>query len=871
MSRRFSRFVTVASLIALLSAAPALAQQVSILPVNVQHSLGAAAAQGPQQLVQGVKLAVASNPGMAQSIVNYAATLRPGMGQQLADAANQSLGFAEKAYANELAAARAASAGVHIGTTGYILGGMAVIGGGIGAFLAMDSGSESQVSYDEYGAQWGLAMIGAQSAYDRGATGAGVLVGVVDSGIDDTYYEFTGRIASGGQNFIGGRTSSNITDSPLDGHGTHVSGIIAANQDNLGMHGVAYEATVLPLRIFETDSNGVDYTATPTEVAAAITYGVSQGVDVFNGSYGYTTSAPITMLEVELDAYAAAMDAGAIMVFATGNDSEANPHMPAAMPFIAPANDGAGIYTGNTNARDYTAYDDRLIAVTSVDSDGNLSSFANACGVAAAWCIAAPGGSIYSTVPDNSYATFSGTSMAAPHVSGAVALLIDMYPSLTSAQIVDRIFTTANSSGIYANSALYGHGLLNLTSATSFIATAMMPVGATLSDTSYRLDQSRIALAAPFGDGLSAALSAVPMKVVDSYDGAGIHSTGAELVEVAAESNTIDDGLRRFGRRSNVRELTGFVSGTLQLTEVAGNSQHEAQREARFTTQLSKDTAVSVGYMDDPALGLGLVADGSFDPQESRAQGAFMSPYLSLAADGTNMVAETKFDNITVRSASFFGKADEEMSDSQSFGAATELQFSPFGESRVNMQVGFLRETDSFLGSQGEGATAMGESSTLFGGLSFALPVAEGMELLGSYFLGTSSAQGANGSLVGNFSGITSDAMSLGLIQHDVASKGDRLGFVVNQPLRVNGGSASLHLPGSLSRVDNTVYVGYSDVTTGLAPTGREVDLEAFYSTQLGENTDLSTSLMYRHQPGHVADAAGEMQALVRLNHKLGN
>ncbi len=848
-----------------LPAAHVAAQSVTTLPVEVQYALRTAASQGQPQLAAAVQKAVAANPSLAQSIVNQAAALKPAMTNQLVAVANTAL---SKHFAAAAAAAAASGAPAAISTTGMVIGGVVATGAAAGVAVAVGgSESEDTPAQAEFAASYALGQIGANSAYNRGATGAGVLIGVVDSGIDENSAEFTGRIATGGQNFISGRTASNIQDSPLDGHGTHVAGIIAANKNNTGMHGVAYESDILVLRTFETVSAVEDYTGSNSDFADAWVYGDSMGVKVYNGSYG-SAAVNVSASAVHFDAIENALDNGAIAVFSAGNDGYLDgPGFPAGMPYIQPANDAAAaaasLYVGNTG-KDYSALADRLIAVVATDRNGSIASYSNRCGYAAAWCIAAPGTDIFSTVPDVTYMNMSGTSMAAPLVTGAVALLIDLYPSLTPVQIVDRLFTTATKTGVYADTSVYGNGFLNLGTATSLVANGFMMTGNTLADRSFSLEQSSIKLAPAFGDGLSASLSNRKMAVVDSFDGAPIRMAANSMVEIGESSNTIDDGARGFGRGFEVEKFDGAISGTVSWRQVPGNSEHDAYTESRIVTSFSPDTQATIGYMSDPALGFGLMGEGTVDVSSSRSGGAFLSPYLGLTDNNLSFVTETEISDIKVRAGSFFG-SDEDKRSEQTFGAATEMVFSPFTGSSVGIQAGFVSEGSTFLGTGSEGAFDMGRTTTSYGGISGSLQVARDTEVVGSFFLGVSQIDPVAGSLVTGFSGVTSDSFTLGIIHRNMLVKDDSFGFLINQPLRVSSGTASLRLP---SGVDASYNVGYDMVNAGLSPTGREVDLEAFYASSLTDKTDLNLSLMYRHQPDHVADAPGEGQVMVRIEHE---
>jgi subtilisin family serine protease len=866
--------------LAFISPAPSLAQQVSTLPLSVQLNLRTAATQGTNQLTASVYNAVKQYPSAAQSIVNEAARYRPGMGQSLADTANRALSEARNAVraVETRTAARTAAQTTGSKATIYSAGpmtsgalstgGWITLGLGVGAVGAVaatgvggGSGDDTPTAAElEFLNNYGLGMINADNAYARLATGSGVVVAVADTGIDTDHAELIGQYSGGYNAFTAATGSSAAEDDAASSHGTFVSGIIAGLKNNVGIHGVAYDSTILPIKIFDS----VSASATPAQTALAVNYAVSNGADIWNGSYGYVGVPSISAIQTELDAYANAMDSGMIMVFSAGNSSFAEPDLPAGMPYVKPSNDSLGIYTSNTSARDYSAYADRMLAVASVDENGTLSSFSNRCGIAAAWCLAAPGGSIYSTTNDGTYGTKSGTSFSAPHVAGAAALLIEKYPSLTSAQVVSRLLTTATKTGIYSNTTVYGQGLLNMTSATAFIASAMLPTGGSLRGPAYTLEASQFQLGSAFGDGLAKSLSATIFKPVDSFDGAAIETSAAQLVEVQPTSNSLVDGIRRFGRKSQTLTLDDTSDTQVAWQQVPGNDKYDAHTEATVTKNFSGGTAVTVGYMTDPAMGMGLMASDTLQRGETRAEGALFSPYLGFAQDGMNLMAQTKVAGITVRAASFTG-ADEDDEANKASGAAAELVFTPYAGAQVGLQTGFVREESSFLGSDSAGALAFGQTSTSYAGVSAKLPVTGNLDIVGSYFLGTSTLDPASGSLVTGFDNVSSDAFTIGAIRHNLATTGDRFGLMLNQPLRVRGGNASLSLP---SGVDSALNVSYTNVNAGLTPTGREVNVEAFYSAPLSTQSQLNASVLLRHQPDHIATADDELQTLVRWQKK---
>ena len=311
----------------------------------------------------------------------------------------------------------------------------------------------------EYHAQGGLGLIKASTMYARGGTGKGVTVGVFDTGASPDHPDL--RYASVSYD----RFDPNGDGIDVDGHGTHVAGIIAARKNDDGMHGVAYEASIASYALI---GRGL---FNPDAAWAGAIDSMRQGdVHIINNSWGTTCrfyDCPITDWsrdEVEafrplsIDALHQYADAGGVQVFATGNDGLDEVGMQAGLPYL------------------FSELEKGWLAVAAVGEEGDLASYSNRCGVAAGWCLAAPGGDhdpgIWSTSPGGDYEHRSGTSMATPQVAGALAALKSLFPNLAYQELRDRVLFTADDTGIYADSLTYGHGLLDLDSASR-------PVGGT--------------------------------------------------------------------------------------------------------------------------------------------------------------------------------------------------------------------------------------------------------------------------------------------------------------------------------------------------------------------------------------------------------
>lgn len=306
----------------------------------------------------------------------------------------------------------------------------------------------------EYQAQKGLAIVNASSLYARGGTGQGVAVALIDSGLNSSLPEFLGRLRDPGFDYVENRVGT------FDriGHGTQMAGILAANKNDQGMHGVAFNAQLITYR-FGDDNEPFFFDG---EIAQSWQAGFDKGTRILNNSWA--NAIPAT--EINEARYRQVMpqslvtarklvEDGAVFVFPTGNELKreplAEPGLPVAIPELEKG----------------------WIAVVALKNDGSaISAKSNYCGVAAAWCIAVPGGDsgagqgLLTTNKDGKYTQTAGTSPAAALVSGALAALQSRYPELTAQQVRERLLATANRTGIYANSEAYGRGLMDLEAAS---------------------------------------------------------------------------------------------------------------------------------------------------------------------------------------------------------------------------------------------------------------------------------------------------------------------------------------------------------------------------------------------------------------------
>jgi hypothetical protein len=261
------------------------------------------------------------------------------------------------------------------------------------------SAADGEASPVQDGIPWGVLRIRAPEVWNR-TTGYGVKVGVIDTGVDIRHPDLRHSLQQG-VNLLQ-RSMPPYDD---NGHGTHITGTIAAANRLRGMIGVAPRASVYPVKAF--DAGGTAYVS---DIVRAIDWCVRNRMDVINMSFGMNSRS--SSLEI---AVAGAWRAGLMIVASAGNDSK-------------------------RGSVDFPARSGHSIAVGALDRRGRVASFTNR---SREIDIYAPGERIYSCWPRGRHREMSGTSMATSHVTGAIALLLAYRPGLTPAQIIKIVRTSA--------------------------------------------------------------------------------------------------------------------------------------------------------------------------------------------------------------------------------------------------------------------------------------------------------------------------------------------------------------------------------------------------------------------------------------------
>jgi hypothetical protein len=679
------------------------------------------------------------------------------------------------------------------------------------------------------------------AAYNNGATGKGIKIGIVDSGINPALDEFTGRIDPASGDVYGTRGVSD-----QGGHGTAVSAVAAAARNNENTMGVAFDATIISER---TDSPGSCTTSggcefTDDAIAAGIDAARQAGARVINLSLGGSTPGSTLLAAMQR-----AVNAGIVLVIAAGNDATANPD-----PFaLTPATQFPGmvIIAGSIGADDGTGG-------TNINV---LSSFSDKAGSGAAYYLTALG--YHDRAPNENGVQYiwDGTSFSAPTISGAVALLAQAFPNLTGKQIVDILFKSADDLGATGVDNIYGNGRLDLAKAfqpmgTTALADSMTPVS-----TSNNGQLPSVAGDANGGKSMGAI-------ILDGYNRAFVLNLAKTLQQAEAShplTQAIQSGVLVNSVSAGPLTVAMTVAERHDLPQGYALQRlgigPEDMRNSRLIAgeaiaRIDKKTAVAFGF-----------AEGA-KAMERRLQGVDSGAFL-IARDiaGDPGFAATRHGSMAIRhnlgpvavtvsgeTGSVWNEVPTSATDSPYRYASVAVD-KTLGRTWLSAGMSRLEEKQTILGGRMANALGGGGSKTLFLDLEARRQFGNGISA------GITARHGWSDFAAGKFQ---TEAYAFDLSKAGIFSDSDRLGFRLSQPLRVSKGGFGLMLPTAYDY--STLTATDSWTTYSLTPGGREIDAEASYGSSLWNGGGwLGGNLFMRRQPGHIASADNDYGAAIRF------
>lgn len=682
----------------------------------------------------------------------------------------------------------------------------------------------------EYRASGAVVVANAAHAYDRGITGKGVTIAVLDTGINRATPEFAGRISADSTGFeqrvarCGTCPAETMAPYAVDdrqGHGTTVASVALAARNGSGPQGLAPEATLLALKIVGADLSGQTAgstgpipesgSANAMLIAPAIRYAVEKGAFVSVLSLnGFGTG------QIAQD-QRAAMDqvrlADRLLVNsvdnATGQDSF------------------TGQFAENFVGTDRTNREWFLFAI-GVDQNGNPRGANGNAGPLADRMLAAGGNSVQVVDKDGNVVSVTGNSFAAPAVAGAAALLKQYWPQLGGRAISRILLDTATDAGAPGVDAVFGAGILNVERAMQAQAPASSFAAADAVLTRF----SSLGVSAPFGASAAVVTERVGrMTVFDRYGrdfgmtgSVGVRAIGSGLLAGTMVGRT--DGpwrasraeAARFGFATNVGAYSGLrpaVPAVISFAPAAGQ-------------QVTIGTNVAIGggggLAGSPLRGIATMPVGSM----SAWSGGGWSTSFSAGSSRDGRLRQ------------------------QVIGFAT-----PLG---LGLEVSDLAERGQVLGMRGDATLGLTGARTTLATLILRRTLA-GVDLTARVTRSSTRASGGSdllrfgGPLIGSYFGLEGARVLFG----------GRATLGLSSPLRMERAGAMLLAPVSFDLPTGALVTRM--VSVDLAPDARELDLEFGWSTALSPTSSLRFGVAHAVDAGHVAgasDTAGFVTIAIR-------
>ncbi len=640
---------------------------------------------------------------------------------------------------------------------------------------------------------------------------------------------------------------------PLNGknHGTHVAGIMVAAKNGTGMHGVAYNAELIPAR-YDYMSGLSDPTAALINAGArVINYSLSIAATkaVNAATAANITSQGTTLFEyllgnVSVDAFRYAAQKDTVLVFAAGNNNMSE----------------SSIYTGAPLLPEFKdSLKNLVVNVVALNEEGTLTNYSNKCGVTADYCLAAPGGTtstgIYSTTSTSGNGYMAGTSAAAPVVTGSIALLMGAYPHMSSQQVVDLLFKTATDLG---DKETYGHGLINLEAATQPFGTLSLPTTSTVDHNQIAANRTVLTLPAAYAEEILGALPET-VAVLDEYDRAFTMDTSRFVRTAHHNPDTFRNALHRFTQHDDQQLITVTPRVTFTFTKSGNVKSTSGIGALDMTYKLTPNHDVRVFFTEDGAYGRGAFFDRVMVNPFSAMDNAYGFENVYRLSSRTHLTMGFS----TGENGLINGDEDIDMLDKkQAYTLTGGMDYHLNDKTNLGFVGGVLREEKSMLGLFGAGGFETPDTNTYYMGVTARVKPTEKLTIQAAYYYGLSNPQGHSAFM--KTGRLVSDSFAVDARYQ--LNETDRAGMQISSPLRIRKGNATFDLPVGRDLYNDTVY--RAKVTTALKPDAREYDIALYYTKTITPALRMKSQAGVRLNPEHVAGARPDYNMLFSLDWK---
>jgi hypothetical protein len=676
-------------------------------------------------------------------------------------------------------------------------------------------------------------------------------VALLDSGIDpDAGY----NVVQGFNYFLNSSDTSDVSDREGEGHGTVSARLVTE----------AFSGEIVPFVI----TDGQSLQLFEDQVRAARDSALSdilgrddvRVIGITRATPGVAGSAAPLLPQLS--------DANKVIVIMAGNNVSSQPSV---------------LATGSFNLRG-------VIIVGATDADGVLLPESNRAGTTQNRYVAANG------LP-SSDAALGGSSWAAARISGIAGAVLMQNPNLTAEEVVDIIFRSTEDRGAVGIDAEYGRGvILNAAQVlNNAIGPTVVPVDPiTPPNNSGGGGGAGLLL----GGAVAAALLLLRKPkaklektlVLDSY-GRAFQIDLGDHIEVSDGRLHLDDFFHGLSQTSVGNQFLLPELNTMVAFGASTNDDHrfdmieyfgmpgdvvlenqQAEVSVAMRSKLTSQIDLSTGYRVSPHQTYGAVSQ--LDSHELFGSSSFISGQaFSSVLSGFGAQAQTaslnyhpkKFRNASLK----FGLASVDQKqdfglDSMSSILQAGYQFNDNGG--LSMQFGQIEENGSLFGGAAGGVFGVETATTYAVNLSGNIKASENVSIVANYGMGRTHVDASENSLLKDFSSLSSDWYSLGIVGNNVFRATDQVGFAMSQPLKIRSGGVDYSIPNSRKFNGD---IGFDRERINLSDTGAtERNVEAYYRTMLSDKMEFGGFISFRQNPNHVSENGDDLLLMATLRYR---
>lgn len=666
-------------------------------------------------------------------------------------------------------------------------------------------------------------------------------VALLDSGVDpDRGF----NIAPGFNYYNNTDDTSDVSDREGEGHGT-VSVRVASE---------AFSGEIVPFVVTDGDLTRSNESqvrvARDNSISDILGRNSIRVVGFTWGTQGISSTAAPLMSDLSR--------AGKVIAILAGNELSAQPNALSTSSFNLPG----------------------VIIVGATDADGVLLASSNRAGTTAERYVAAIG------LP-NLEAAEGGTSWAAARISGIAGAVFLQNPNLTAQEVVDVILQSAEDRGAAGTDPVYGRGVI--LSAQQVLNNVIGPVEVPTTPTTPPTNSGgggggggggAILLV---GGALAGALllskkSKTKLEktlVLDSY-GRGFQVDLNDHVEIndgvlhmseffnALDNKSVSDGFSLPSINTEIAfSATALADPRVDFIEYfatpgdRGIEDKYTNLSVAMASKLSDSVYLSAGYQVSPSMELGAVR--ALDSNEQFGASSFISgqSFDSVLSGFSTQANTLSFRYAPERKATavklgFVSIDQPGFYQQQSLSTVLEGSYQFADQGGISVKFGQLEEQGSVLGGGSAGVLGVDNSVTYALDISGNIKATDKVSLVANYGVGRTKVESADKSLLNQFSTLSTDWYSLGLVANNVWRAKDQMGIAVSQPIKITSGSVNYSVPDSrLANGD----IGFNTERINLSDTNAtERNIEAYYRTMVNEKFELGGFVSYRQNPNHVSD-----------------